>query len=121
MLQEAVNQANNGKNVLVVANDEGHRRLLRTQCALMCGSDVKMSDALTTTKGGVITFVIPETTEIDWQRMTPRSALQSCVTLVDHYAIETRFSAVFDMWERFNLNTEETDNERALSWDSINR
>lgn len=103
LLQEAINQAHKGKYVFVVAQDNTHRRDLCLQCAIMCkGKITERTMKCYPKKGGQITFETPESVQIDWERMKVISAHPSCLVLVDHYTLEIRFSAVIDMWQRFD-------------------
>jgi hypothetical protein len=38
----------------------------------------------------------------DWQKMQLLNAHQNCVVLVDHYAIEKKYSAMLEMLHRFD-------------------
>lgn len=40
---------------------------------------------------------------LDWHTLTLRRAHPNCVVLVDHYAIESRFAAVFQMLHAYDL------------------
>ncbi len=88
MLDEARRLADEGKAVYVIAANEAQRRQLQS----VAGENVKVETH--TTAGN-----------FDWEQMRLIGSYPNCVTLVDHYAIESRFAKVLEMLHRFDPPT----------------
>lgn len=85
MIEEAKRLAENGKTVYVIAANEPQRRKLQR----IVGERVKVETA--STAGN-----------FDWEQLRLIGSHPNCVTLIDHYAIESRFSRLLEMLHRFD-------------------
>ena len=88
MLEEANRLADQGKAVYVIAANEAQRRELQA----VAGEKVKVETC--STAGN-----------FEWEQMRLIGSHPNCVTLVDHFAIESRFAKVLEMLHRFDPPT----------------
>ena len=85
MLDEAKRMAADGKAVYVIAANELQANELRS----LAGESVKVETA-------------KSAGNFDWEQLRLVGAHPNCVTLIDHYAIESRFARVLEMLHRFD-------------------
>jgi len=91
MLERARQFARDGRAVYVIAHDENHAHTLRRMLGSDEGGGIKVESA-----GSLWN-------SLDWERLTLRGAHPNCVVMVDHYAIESRYSAIINEWLRYDL------------------
>jgi hypothetical protein len=105
MLERARQLARDGRAVYVVAANQHHARQIKQ----MLGSDES---------GGIkIESIVSLGNSFDWETLTLRGAHPNCVVMVDHQAIESRYSAILDEWTRYDLGSLGT-KERAVGADA---
>jgi hypothetical protein len=88
MIDRARELMSKGRAVYIIAANESHADAI----AELLGEDAM--NIKVETPGSLPTF--------DWQSMTLRGAHPNCAVLVDHYAIECEFAAVFREWMRYD-------------------
>ena len=99
MLEEAIEQARNGRAVYVVAATQAHVRMLEDMGG-KAAHELGIKFETAQTLGN-----------FDWRTMRLAGANKNCVVLADHYAIEAEFSAMLEMLHRYDLKTaNDTDN-----------
>lgn len=101
MLSEARKLAEQGKAVYVVAATEQHALQLEFEA----GEEA--------TKLGIKFETIGSLRNLDFETLTLRGAHPNCVVLVDHYAIECRFSRVLEMLHKFDNHAAQHGADRA--------
>ena len=90
MLEEAIKQAKLGRAVYVVGASAAHARMLNDMCSAKSGAlGIKFETA-------------SSLGNIDWENMRMTGAHPNCVLLVDHFAIESKFSQILAMLHRFD-------------------
>ena len=95
MLGHALFFARAGRAVYVVAADPGHAEVMREQVQVMSGITDK--EPL-----GIKFETATSLGNFDWDTLTLIGGHSNCEVLVDHFAIEQRFSRVFEMLHRFD-------------------
>ena len=108
LLNEADRQAATGVYVFVVAASMEHRDLLIRRFLELHAVQGKQADQNTRLchdkvyhRGGQILFCVP-VQQLEWETLRMLNAHRSCVVLVDHWAIETRFAPMLEMLHRFD-------------------
>lgn len=91
MLEEAIRQDKQGRAVYVMAATHFQADWIKR----------KLLD-MTKGKPGGIKVEHPRSMNFDWDRMLMPGAHANCVILVDHFAIEDRFSKIIDALHRFD-------------------
>ena len=90
MLERARQLARDGRAVYVVAASQHHARQIKQMLGSDEGGGIKVESA-----DGL-------RNSLDWEGLTLRGAHPNCVVLVDHYAIESRYSAIIEEWLRYD-------------------
>lgn len=93
MLDEAMEQAKNGRAVYVVAANHAHRQMLER----IGGEEAH--------KLGIKFETAHSMGNFDWRTMRLAGAHPNCVVLADHYAIEAEFAVMLEMLHRYDLKT----------------
>lgn len=102
MLADAAQRAADGAYVFIIGADEHHTQTLRDQFLQTHGGDpVGGGKVYYKSNGGSVQFSAPAD-RFNWDLLGFPGAHQSCVMLVDHYAIERRFSKVLEMLHRYD-------------------
>lgn len=93
MLEDAIEQARNGRAVYVVAATKAHARMLEDMGGKVAHElGIKFETAQTLGN-------------LDWRTMRVAGAHPNCVVLADHCAIESEFAAMLEMLHRYDLKT----------------
>lgn len=93
MLKHARELSKQLRAVYIVAANEQHAALLRREL----GDEPHGIEVETESSLG----------NLDWQTLTLRGAHHNCVVLVDHYAIESKFSRLLEMLTRYDVSNQE--------------
>lgn len=112
MLEHAIEKADKGVYVFVVAATNDHALLLRQQLCKMCEGKIAGTKVYTKANGQ-ISVESSENKQFEWDRMSFIGAHPSCETLVDHYAIESRFRNILEMLTRFDQKNERSQTATA--------
>ena len=92
MLEHAKQLALAGRAVYVIADNERDIRRLEAECFKTGASNLGIKFETPNSPGN-----------FDWEQMRLIGAHPNCVVLVDHHAIEDRFSMVLDMLHAYDL------------------
>ena len=106
MLDKAIELARADRYVIVYAQDENYASIFQRTVQL------KLTDDELKRRGGAgkvycgskgsISFVSVNCSSFDWRTMRQRGAHPSCVTMVDHRAIEVNFAQILKMYHMFD-------------------
>jgi hypothetical protein len=94
MIAHAFELSEQGRAVYIIAANTRHAKDLQARVSLY-GIRVTHGIKIETPESVRSTF--------DWQALTLIGAHPNCVVLVDHYAIESHFEHVLQMWTRYDL------------------
>ena len=103
MLREAIRLAEQRGYVFVICADTNHRAMLREMVREMVKCESAGEHKVYLNGGGQISFEHIMDPLFDPWGMRMRGAHPSCVTLVDHYAIESAYGHLFiemHRWDR---------------------
>jgi hypothetical protein len=91
MLKHALKLSKNGRAVYIIADNERHAAMLREE----------LGDG-----NHGIKVETPESLDnFDWMTLTLRNSHPNCIVLVDHYAIERRFTRIWQMMHAFDSDS----------------
>lgn len=90
MLEDAINQAKNGRAVYVIAANTNQMRSLE----ILGGKEARELGVKFETVGTLGNF--------DWHTMRIAGAHKNCLVIVDHYAIEHEFASILEMLHRYD-------------------
>jgi len=106
MLLEAVKLAKQGKTVYLVADSSMQVKYLEARLPI----DIRQSTTYDGSYGvtmsigeGRIKIISANLGHIDWDELTVMGADLQAVAFVDHFAIESRFRKLLEMYHRFDL------------------
>jgi len=90
LLKDAERLASEGRAVYIVTETKDEAKRLSNQFGI--GKAEKLGVKFETTRS----------CNFDWQKLTTTGAHPNCVFLVDHYAVESHFSAALEMLHRYD-------------------
>ncbi len=99
MLLDALQLCSGGRAVYVIAANERERIKLNMQIEALGRGPWERDE-----KAFVKVETVQSVGNLNWETITLRGAHPNCVVLVDHYAIETHFSRIFDMLTQYDLS-----------------
>lgn len=102
MLEEAVREARNGRNVIVVCFHH-HIPIMRQRLATMVGdAEWLCFDRLALADSSGLITLRPVGKCFDWKQMRYLDTPLEVLTLVDHHVIETMYSRMLAMLQRWD-------------------
>lgn len=97
MLQHAIELDKDGRSVYIIAANKQHARALYDALKKLLTENSNYQSRIALLVDDIKIETPEALGSFDWERMQLRGAHPNCITLVDHYTIESRFHLMLKM------------------------